>query len=363
MTGYEKRIALLLTFAVAIVLFSCKDDGGPPPPNGPDTTSHNWIFRVDTLGEFGSSFKDVTLLSDGTAWAVGRIMLRDSSGQIDPAIYNGAKWDGQQWLFSRISSITSDGRTVIAPLTSIFAVENTNIVVSSDAGAISRWNGATWTSRWVSERSGGINRIWGINTKLYLVGTNGSVTFADGSVWQRLESNTSVDLLDVWGSPDGSVVWACGYKDLVGTVLLKITGTTVEKVYDDLNTWSCIRQDSLSGVLTGVWTDGNKVYLVGSSGLYEADVATRGAARRIWYDFRAAPGLPHWLRGSSANDLFAGGDFTSIYHYNGSTVHYYADLQSRIRWWSAARKSDTLIAVGANNDTQRAVVLWGRKPQ
>ena len=53
-----------------------------------DTTSHNWTYTLDTLGESGSYLLDVAIINDTLAFAVGEIHIGDS-------VYNIAKWNGK----------------------------------------------------------------------------------------------------------------------------------------------------------------------------------------------------------------------------------------------------------------------------
>jgi hypothetical protein len=62
-----------------------------------DTTSHNWMWEIDTLGIAYSSLYDVAIIKDTLAYAVGEIYLKDSTGQFDPQPYSVAKWDGKSW--------------------------------------------------------------------------------------------------------------------------------------------------------------------------------------------------------------------------------------------------------------------------
>jgi hypothetical protein len=63
-----------------------------------DTTSHNFTWQIDTLGDGNSSvLKDVTILSDTCAWAVGEIYKKDSLGNWDNEPYGAAHWNGTKW--------------------------------------------------------------------------------------------------------------------------------------------------------------------------------------------------------------------------------------------------------------------------
>jgi hypothetical protein len=67
-----------------------------------DTTSHNFVWRVDIIGMSSSLLRDVAILASTTAWAVGELFLRDSTGNRDPIPYNLARWDGSTWTADRV---------------------------------------------------------------------------------------------------------------------------------------------------------------------------------------------------------------------------------------------------------------------
>ncbi|MBI3765577.1 MAG: hypothetical protein HY277_03630, partial [Ignavibacteriales bacterium] len=169
-----------------------------------DTTSHNFTWEIDTLGDGNSSvLNDVAIINDTLAYAVGETFLRDSTGQIDPTLYNLARWDGTQWHITRLY-YNYQGQQLIEPLSTVFAFSENDIWV---AGTQPRhWNGTIWEQFGISSSTfnGRATKLWGSSSNsLYMVGTNGVIAFYNNGTWQKLESGTDVDLLDVWGSPDG----------------------------------------------------------------------------------------------------------------------------------------------------------------
>jgi len=68
-----------------------------------DTTTHNFLWQFDSLGEGSSNvLTNVYIAAENDVWVVGDINLRDSSGQIDPDSYNAGHWDGVGWQIIRI---------------------------------------------------------------------------------------------------------------------------------------------------------------------------------------------------------------------------------------------------------------------
>ncbi|MGH2567361.1 MAG: hypothetical protein ACRDGA_03410 [Bacteroidota bacterium] len=74
------------------MFWTCKDGGVTPPANNQDTTSHNFSWRTFVLGDgAGSILRDVAIINDTLAYAVGEVRMKDSLGNWDPEIYNAAK--------------------------------------------------------------------------------------------------------------------------------------------------------------------------------------------------------------------------------------------------------------------------------
>ncbi len=294
-----------------------------------DTTSHNWTFVVDTIGGLGSLLRDVWIARENDVWAVGEIYAGD------PSAYNVARWDGQQWTLSRAT---------LGAVRAVYGFSSTDVWVGTSAPY--HWNGTGWLGYNVSGIFDGyISKIWGTSSSnLFIVGTNGSIAHFDGSNWQRMPSPTDVDLLDVWGSPDGSVVWACGWEDFRPAVLLRYQGGQWLKVFEDPNPFP-LREDSLSGALGSGWAPtSNRIFLASNYGVYSCPENTRGEGR--WFPATSSR-FPFRIRGNNIADFFIAGSFSQVSHFNGKSWFHYDEVTSpdgRLR--SVMQKGDRVVAVG-----------------
>ena len=71
-----------------------------------DSTSHDYNWRVFYFGGAASSYlMDVSIVSDTNIWAGGAIYEFDSTGVVDPYIYNAAHWNGKSW--GEVSKVTT----------------------------------------------------------------------------------------------------------------------------------------------------------------------------------------------------------------------------------------------------------------
>ena len=333
-----------------------------------DTTSSDFIFKIDTLGDGNSSvLRDVAIISDTCIWVVGEINCKDSLGNWLP-MYNAARWDGNKWNKLRIPFIMNYGTSVFidstTPISSVYAPLSNDVWFCN--GAVTRLVNNSWMKMnfLLSEGPGRANKIWGTSSNnMYFVADLGRITHYNGSSWRRLESGTDVDLTDVWGSPDGSVVWACGWEDFKPTILLRYQNGVCYKQYEDYEHRFQLRNDSLSGSLVSGMISGKYgFYLLSDAGLYKASSTTTGLAKRIPFPITWS-GFPWKLRGNGVNDLIIVGEYFMLGHFNGLTFRHFYELQGYGRLISVNQKNNFVVAVGYLFDPihSKGIVIRGRR--
>ncbi len=313
-----------------------------------DTTSHEYFFQIDTLGDGNSSvLRDVFILNDTIAYAVGEIYKKDSTGQFETDAYNAAVWNGKEWVLKRIQFYTFCGPGSLTgpyPANAVFAFDDGEIWIASQS-QIAKWKNGVQIS--ITCLPVSVNKIWGSSkNNVYTAGPLGQIGFYNGVSWRRLESGTDVNLLDVWGSPDGSIVWACGWEDFKPTVLLRYQNGVCYKQYEDYEHRFQIRNDSLSGSLvSGIMSGKYGFYLLSDAGLYKALSTTTGLAKRIPFPITWS-GFPWRLRGTGINNLIIVGEYFMLGHFNGSTFRHFYELQGYGRLTSVDQKNNFVFAVG-----------------
>ena len=354
MTWWELRLCVMIW--LLIVLSSCKHSTEPPLP-GPDTTSHNIAWEVDTLGNGASILFDVAIINDTLAYAVGQIYLHDSLGNLDPNAYNAAKWNGAHWELKRIRFIGPCVAVDYPPLMAIWAFSQKDILVTN-GGSIVHYDGTNVTIECGvnSLLMGAIMKIYAVDPQdFYVVGRAGSIARSVNGTWQRLMSGTSLDVEDIYGARNPQ----SGAMEILAVAsnpysspdrkILQISGNTVTTLSDSGIQWP----------LGGVWFDPGKQYYVVGSGIYQKNSLTDSRWRD---DERAITTFyAEVVRGTAENDVFVAGDFGELLHYNGSTWRsYMAETTLPAGLFHAiAVKGDLIFAVGQNNP--RAIVARGRR--
>ncbi len=325
-----------------------------------DTTSHNFTFKIDTLGVTSSVLYDVAIINDTLAYAVGEMYLRnDTTGQLDPIPYNMAKWDGNRWHPMRIQFYTICGQSSRTPYpaSSIFAFGATDVWITSRGGQMARWDGTTQTATICNSDPFVINKIWGENpNSVYAVGWGGNIVHYSNGTWRRVASGTTLDVNDVFGQRNPRTnqfeILAVAGQFSVNTErkILRLSPTQVTAVYD-------------SGVrvtLEGIWFVPDRHYYVVGGGMFDKhSIATLGRWRAIHPNVTSVYTL--CIRGAALNDAFVGGSFAELLHFNGFSWRSYRGqiTNSNAEFYSVAVTGKKVFAVGWMNP--RAIVVRGSR--
>ena len=314
-----------------------------------DTTSHNFTWQVETLGDTTSSLYDVAIIDEHNIWVVGWFYLSDSLGPTYSPYYTVAQWDGAMWRFYRLYFFNDAcTRPGYYPLMTraVFTFGANNVWVAG-AKFVARWNGTAF----INHCPGGsfFNKIWGEHDSSLYVGCNGgSITRYNGSSWQTIQSGVAtLDILDIWGSVAESMV----ERQILCPTSSFFNVRRLYRIRAD-NT-----VDTIAGVpgrqLSSVWFQSPwKIFACGDG------VFIRGIDETWWEiaDTSVIPSNTRRIRGVSPQDVFVVGPSGIVGHFNGLTMHRYTEVFNA-EYYSCDYNGRLLVAVGEKNG--RAVVLRG----
>ncbi len=341
----SSAFSLLLTAYSLLFLPSCKDVGVPPDRILPDTTSHNFTWTVDTLGDGNASnLKDVFILDENNIWAVGEIYLKDSTGQFDPNAYNLAQWNGVSWTLHRIQFYTICGQASRTPYpaSAVWAFSETDIWIAMDGSQVARWNGSLQTATMCLPISFSINKMWAESpSSIYVVGSMGNILHYTGSSWEKIESGTTTDINDVWG--------------VAQTTLAVVSDRTQSGEYRILTIDPTGARDTLG------WTLQRRLYGVWfshESPIYECGSGVRQYVQGVWQEISLSNYFSTRVRGSSPSNIFVVGAFGFTAHYNGSTWREYPELRFSDGSLEGLAVSERLILAVGYAGT-KAIVIRG----
>ncbi len=332
-----------------------------------DTTIHNFIWEIDTLGEYGSYLNDVTIIDENNIWVVGSIRTNepDTVHNLSYTKYNAAHWDGSEWEFIKIQP-----QGYVQPLQCIYYF-NENDIWFGQGGLPIQWNGLEYYMYTPAngEHPGqpSIESIWGTSSSnIYFAGRNGSIVHYDGSSFTRMESETNADLKDIWGVTDDEtgevIIWACGFEQLNETVILRYKENQWIRWYSNpYNEYIDLNLDKISGPVVSLWTnDADYLWAITYWGLYQ--VSANAPFDFIRYpDQNAWGGYINRIRGNNSNDILFAGYQSSVWHYNGSSLSKMDGLTGDMAIYDIAMSDDIIYLCGEDYQTGRAIVIKGRR--
>jgi hypothetical protein len=361
LTLFASYFILYILLSALILFLSCERDisginknNGTSP--GPDTTSHNFVWTIDTIGTFGSTLYDVFAIAEDDVWAVGEIHTAetdtfDSLGNwVQP--YNAIHWDGNSWDTNRITVRLDYGSgnvryTDSDILKTVFGLNKSDFWFVSSAGGVTRFNDNQWTYLEIPYGSGlgGANEIWGnVSNNMYFVSSNGLITYYNGLIWQKMESGTDLRLTDIWGLSENDIYAVGADMSSRDNVVLHYDGTSWKKLPTDLNR------------KVGVWgTAPDNLYFVGD-GIFRLE---GDSLRKLEPLVNVPKYFMEKVRGTAANNMFIVGHFGFVVHYNGSTWKYYPELYRYAIASSVTVKGNSVFVVGI--DGSQAFIYRGRR--
>jgi len=321
-----------------------------------DITSNNitWqIFKPNASNS--SSWRDVTIINDNDIWVAGEVYLFDSLGNNDTNPYGAAHWDGNEWSILKVPYRRSPFLTEFRPgkLRSIINF-GSNAVYATSGYNLLKWNGSIWEEKIVT-LDVDINRILGSDeNNIYGAGYNGNVYRYTGSGWEKLPNLTDIHLMDVYGTPDGSKVWVCGWSnDESRSILLEYDGNNGRILWERVGSPPITQPQYASTV----WAGKNKMYFAGGRKIY-----FKYAFSDSLYPHFGINNWPYRIRGDAYNNIYVTGDNGMIWHFNGMAwvlINESADNIHR----AIAVKNNIVIVVGKNFEhfPPRALIYLGKR--
>jgi hypothetical protein len=329
-----------------------------------DTTTHNFTWQTWTIGNTGNNVLfDVAIINENNIWAVGEINISDTSVN-GYTTYNAVHWNGNEWELHQIFYYTICGQQSKTPypISSVFVFSENEIWVAMRGDQISKIINGSQTQPICLQWSFTINKIWGRSSQdLYVVGSAGNIVHYNGSTWTKIESGTTVNLTDIYGTPDGSEVWACGWNDGDGhTVLLRINNNQSEIIYDSFNPNGLPYNHSF---ISSLWSSGKQYFWLSgvSNGAIKHSFLNKNFTVKENFGIQY---FPYRIRGTEVNNISLAGDAAMLWHFNGYSWVLYEELlnmNDRIR--SLDIKGNIIVAVGRRYESilSGGLIIMGKR--
>lgn len=309
-----------------------------------DTTSHNFTFEMITFGgEAGSCvLHDVAIINENNIIACGEIFMKDSLGNPDPQGFGIAKWNGERW---ELKKLFYNNSIIISPIRGIFVLKPDEIYLA--AGSVFRWDGVSSQAQLVYSRlslpdpNATIEKLWGKPNGVYGVGNRGTIIYYNGTSWRRIESNTTLNINDIWGdynpiTNEWEILAVASNKFLnEGSAVIKIEGSISKELNRTGLPWS----------LSSVWFKSHKKYFIGGDGLFFNKKINDNWKK----DTTFIPIYKDRIRGISINDIIVSGSNGLLSHFNGYSWRHFINNELPYysgRLLSVDLKQNVTVAVG-----------------
>jgi len=334
----------------------------------PDTTSHNFVWDVDTIGYRNTTLSDAVIINENDMWVAGEIYPDSASYRNGPR-HGLAHWDGKKWTpevvmvraFFENPDILTPGVFVSIKQTpdenQIFLASRGGLFVKSG----SNWKALLYLSNTSIDFTKYCNGMW-VNSSqdIFLFGLNGGLFHYNGTSLTSIPTNTSLDILDMhgdWNPKTGEyelLALATRMNQIEGNLLLKIVGHTVVPI--DISGLSATDKSHL-------WFSQGSDYWVAGWGTFFKQALTD----TVWKEKMGYPNS--WrstteVNGYKASDLFVLQTDWHILHYNGVS---WKDLKTEIPISGASfykvilNKTHILILGLEDHGAYRGIVLRGKR--
>jgi hypothetical protein len=308
-----------------------------------DTTSHDFTWQSWTFGTIGSStLYDVAIINENNIWAVGEILIADTSIN-GYTTYNAVHWDGSQWNLKKIT-VTFRGNLITPPLEGVFAFSTEDIWFVGSLPI--HGDGENWIMydlRTTLDPNISLSKAWGISSNnIYFVGRNGSIAHYNGSTWTKIESGTGVMLNSINGEPSGSETWISGYNPTGNhhSILLLVEGLTASVIWEAQN---LVGTPPYGFNIQSIYLYNDLLFIASDEGIFRKNTRLDLSPQRL----SSNPVWKYKITGTDQNDIYCVGDNSIITHYNGIKMKIIHQIFSNTSvFYSATAKNNTMASVG-----------------
>ncbi|MFC1481104.1 hypothetical protein ACFL6E_02535 [Candidatus Neomarinimicrobiota bacterium] len=332
-----------------------------------DTTSHSFVWEIDTLGNTTiSSLTGAFMVDENDIWVVGTISLDEIDSLTGVQVqFNAAHWDGTNWELVRqlfASYIQDSG--AFGMIHAVYGFAHDDIWLFSSFGSYAYWNGERWTSEYVPERRGSVRAIWGNSSRdIYFVGSEGNITHYDGNTFQFMESGTRLRLWDVSGRDDH--VFAVGHSEGQESIALELRAGVWNTLYFSPTYFS--DPDTMNfGRFNAVDVWGDTAYFATNAGLVKYNYLDRSTVHVTETRSDLLNAVPSQMMVSAPNDIMVVGLGANILHFNGADWFSDDRIIDELGWGDVFLKAGyyvgtNLVFAGRAGGGRRAVVVRGTR--
>lgn len=199
------KIKFILTFFLPVLFFtglSCNSPTEPKDTPGPDTTSHNFVWRVDTLGGPFSTAISIEIVNENEIYVGGEFFVYPNPEDLSVSDrFNLAVWDGKKWTLNKILFVGyNNAPPYLEPIKIIKHFDNGHMLLVSNFNSFAKFDWKSWTSFYPG--TGTDKQYCWVRSEndVYYVGRGGGFTHYDGSTFKVIPTGVSNHFIDIWGA-------------------------------------------------------------------------------------------------------------------------------------------------------------------
>lgn len=186
----------------------CEKPTEPKDTPEPDTTSHSFVWRVDTLSGIFSTAMSIEIVNETEIYGGGEFFVYPNPNDLSVSDrYNLAVWNGKKWTLKKILFAGyNNAPASTEPVKIIKWFENGHLLLVSNYNSFAKFNGKNWTSFYPPVTGTDKKYCWArTETDIYFTGHNGSLAHYDGTTFTVIPTGVTNDFIDIWG--DDTHVW------------------------------------------------------------------------------------------------------------------------------------------------------------
>jgi hypothetical protein len=350
---FRSQTHFIVLVLLAVISLTCKKQSAVEPTAAPvpvpssDTTSHDWVFDPPVYlgGVYNPSvLRDVVIVNDTMAYAVGTLYYADSLGQDDTNPYSLATWNGVSWKAEQIHLTDPCAMARFAQLSAACYLPVGILMASHGAGLIDFTDHGTITD--CAPYANGSQHISVIGatspTNIFTAGYIGSMMHFDGTTWKKIQTGTTIEFFDGGVSADGKHFAASGYDSgYFNSAVVTSDGNSASILWQRSTSTS----SPFGNLVQGVCYVGNELLVASYYGVYK--VPGGGSLSQV-ETLCSSSASVHRLRANGLNDVFWAGDNGVVMHFNGSTVKTIRQGLGSEVFYGLAVSQNLIIAVGVS---------------
>ena len=148
---------------------------------------------------------------------------------------------------------------------------------------------------------------------MYVVGNGGNIAHYNGSRWTKIESGTTLDIQDIWGSFNNKT----SKFDVIAIASNTYTNDGKEVIQISNGVYKKLPTTGLSAYFEGIWFKPERKYIIVGGGIHIKRIITDSTS---WYRYPSGYINNYYstsVRGNDVNDIIIGGSSGEMVHFNG----------------------------------------------